>query len=174
MTLNRLLSKLIKEQFHPSWGYFGRSSKNIYNLPKIMLHITPWTLILMLHIRQSIYLVLTNVLSTSFLMFHITFNEISTTLSIQFWYKGRYTRYMWSNDMFILWNCISAIFYKDRECFLHILPKQHDFWHYRHSITSLLNLSENMLAPLRSVNGKRFSWLHNVFYKLFQDWLNPV
>ena len=26
-----------------------------------MLHITPWTLILMLHIRQSIYLVLTNV-----------------------------------------------------------------------------------------------------------------
>ena len=36
----------------------------------------------MLHIRQSNYLVLTNVLSTSFLMFHITFNEISTILSI--------------------------------------------------------------------------------------------
>ena len=35
---------------------------------------------LMLHIRQSIYLVLTNVLSASFLMFHITFDEISTTL----------------------------------------------------------------------------------------------
>ena len=49
------------------------------------------------------------VLSTSFLMSHITLNEISTTLSIQFWYKGRYTRYMWSNDMLILWNCISAI-----------------------------------------------------------------
>ena len=129
MTLNQLFSKLTKEKFHPSWGYFGRSSKNIYNLPKIMLHITPWTLILMLHIRQSIYLVLTNVLSTSFLMFHITFNEISTTLSIQFWYKGRYTRYMWSNDMFILWNCISAIFYKDRECCLHILPKQRTFVH---------------------------------------------
>ena len=28
------------------------------------------------------YLVLTNVLSTSFLMFHITFDEISTTLSV--------------------------------------------------------------------------------------------
>ena len=39
-----------------------------------MLHITPWTLTLMLHIRQSIYLVLTNVLSTSFLIFHITFD----------------------------------------------------------------------------------------------------
>ena len=53
-----------------------------------MLHIIPWTLILILHIRQSMYLVLTNILSTSFLMFHITFNEISTWLPIQFWYKG--------------------------------------------------------------------------------------
>ena len=62
-------------------------------------------------------------------MFHITFNEISTTLSIQVWYRGKYTRYMWSNDMFILWNCISASFYKDREYCLHILPKQHTFVH---------------------------------------------
>ena len=37
------------------------------------------------HIRQSIYLILTNVLPASFLMFHITFVEISTALSIQFW-----------------------------------------------------------------------------------------
>ena len=29
-----------------------------------------------------------------------------------------------------------------------------------------------MLAPFRSVNDQRFSWLHNVFLKLFQDWLN--
>ena len=34
MTLNQLFSKLTKEKFHPSWGYFGRSSKNIYNIPK--------------------------------------------------------------------------------------------------------------------------------------------
>ena len=82
----------------------------------------------MLHLRQSIYLVLTTVLSASFLMFHIAFNEISTALSIQFWYKGSsYTRFMWSNDMFILWNRFSAIFYKDTECCLHILPKQHTF-----------------------------------------------
>ena len=53
---------------------------------------------------------LTNVLSTSFLMFHITLDEISRTVSIKFWYKGRYPRYMRSNDMFILWNRISAIF----------------------------------------------------------------
>ena len=129
MTLNQLFSKLTKEKFHPSWGYFGRSSKNIYNLPKIMLHITPWTLILMLHIKQSIYLVLTNVLSTSYLMFHMTFDEISTTLSIQFWYKGRHTQYIRNNDMFILWNHTSGIFYKDRECCLHVLLKKPTFVH---------------------------------------------
>ena len=44
----------------------------------------------------------------------ITCNEFRTTLRIQFWYKGRYTRYMGRNDMFILWNCISAIFYMDK------------------------------------------------------------
>ena len=31
-----------------------------------------------------------------------------------------------------------------------------------------------MLAPLRSVNDQRFSWLRNVFLKLFQGWLNFV
>ena len=34
---------------------------------------------------QTVNLVLTNVLPTAFLMFHITFDEISTTLSIQIW-----------------------------------------------------------------------------------------
>ena len=37
--------------------------------------------------------------------------------------KGRYTRCMWNNYMFILWNHISPIFYKDRDCRLQILPK---------------------------------------------------
>ena len=31
-----------------------------------------------------------------------------------------------------------------------------------------------MLAPFRSVNDQSFSWLRNVFPKLFQDWLNSV
>ena len=31
-----------------------------------------------------------------------------------------------------------------------------------------------MLAPLRSVNDQRFSWLRNVFLKSFKDWLNSV
>ena len=129
MTLNQLLWKLTKETFHSWWRYLGRSNKNIYNLLNIMLRITPWILILMLHIRQSIYLVLTSFLSSWFLMLHITFDKISTALAIQFWNKGRYTWYMWSNDMFILWNYISAIFYEDREFCLQILPKQHAFVH---------------------------------------------
>ena len=129
MTLNQLFWKLTKEKFHPSWGCSGRSSKNTYNLPKIMLHTTTRTLILILHIRQSIYLVLANVLSASFLMLHITFDGISSTLSLQFWYKGIYTRYRWNDDMFILWNWISATFYKDREFCFHTLPKQHTFVH---------------------------------------------
>ena len=66
----------------PFMRCFGRSNKNIYNLPKIMLHITLGTLLLMLHIRQLIYLVLT-----------------------------------------------FAIFYKERECCLQILPKKHTFVH---------------------------------------------
>ena len=178
MTLNQLFSKQTKEKFHPLWGYFGRSSKNIYNLLKIMLHISPWTLILMLHIRQSIYLVLTNVLSTSFLMFHITFNEISTTLSIQFWYKGRYTRYMWSNDMFILWNSISVIentVYRScqNSTLLFINGLIFDITNTQNS-QSLEFEWKPMLAPLRSVNNRRFSWLCNVFLKLFRDWLNSV
>ena len=40
--------------------------------------------IMMLHIRQSIYLVLTNVSSASFLNVRITFDEISTALSVKF------------------------------------------------------------------------------------------
>ena len=128
MTLNQLFWKLIKEKFHPPWGYFGRSNKNIYNLLKIMLHITPWTLILMLYIKQSINLVLTNVLSTSFLIFALHFIKTAQYCLYNSG-NGRYTGYMWRNDVFILWNQISAIFCEDRECCLQILPKQHAFVH---------------------------------------------
>ena len=54
--------------------------------------------------------------------------------------KGRCTRYMWSNDMFVLWNRISAIFYEDRKYCLHIFPWFLTSWTFR--ITSLLNLNE--------------------------------
>ena len=53
------------------------------------------------------------VISTLFLMFHITFNEISTTLYN--FGKGRCTQYMWSNVMFLRSNRISAIFHEDRK-----------------------------------------------------------
>ena len=134
MTLNQLLWKLTKEKFTLHEVNFGGAAK-ISSLLSIMLHITPWTLMLMLHIRQSIYLVLTNILSASFLMFHITFDEISTTLYNSG--KDRCTRYMWSNDMFVLWNRISAIFYEDRKHCLHIFPWFLTSWTFR--ITSLPN-----------------------------------
>ena len=61
-----------QRKIYPSWGWFWRNSKNIYNFLLIMLLITSWTLMLMLHIRQSIYLVLTNVLP-SFSSFFLHF-----------------------------------------------------------------------------------------------------
>ena len=73
MALNQLFWKLTKERLTLHEVSFEEAAK-ISSLLSIMLHI-----------RQSVYLVLTNVLSTSFLMFHITFDEISTTLSVQFW-----------------------------------------------------------------------------------------
>ena len=152
MTLNQLFWKLTKEKFHPSWGYFGRSSKNIYNLPKIMLHITPWTLILMLHIRQSIHLVLTNVLSTSFLFIWSALHSMKLAQHCQYNSgKGRCTWYMWNNDMFVLWNRISAIFMKienalytpfQNSTFLFINGLIFDIMIWTFKITSLLNLNE--------------------------------
>ena len=128
--------------------------------------------------NPSIYVFLTNVLSTSFLMFHITFNEISTTLSIQFWYTGRYTRYIWSNDMFILRNCISAIFIRIEDAVYTSWQNSALFFINRLifdiSHQSLEFEWKPMLAPPRSVNDGRFSWLRNVFLKLLQDWLNSV
>ena len=36
---------------------------------------------------------------------------------------GRCTRFMWNNGMFIIWDHIRDLFYEDRECGLHIMPK---------------------------------------------------
>ena len=88
--------------------FWEEQKKNIYKVLKIMLHITPWTLMLMLHIRQLIYLVLTNVLSTSLLMFDIYLIKLVQHCLYNS-SKGKYSQYIWSNDMFILPNCISAI-----------------------------------------------------------------
>ena len=119
---------------------------------------------------------------TSLLMFHITFNEISTTLSIQFWYKGKYTRYMRGNDIFILWNCISTIFLRIENA-VYTSCQNSALLFINGLIFDIMNTQNNqslefewkqMLTPLRSVNDQRFSWLCNVFLKLFQDCLNSV
>ena len=74
--------------------------------------------------------------------------------------KGRCIQYMWSNDMFVLWNCISAIFYEDRKYALHIFPKQHTFLNIQGS--QFLEFEWiPMLALLRSVINRRVSLLCN-------------
>ena len=113
----------------------------------------------------------------SFLMLHITFDEISTTLSIYNSGKNRYTQYMWNNGMFILWNRISSIFYEDREFCLEILPN--NMLLFINGLTfDIMNIQNNqslefeskpVLAPLRSDSDQRFSWLRNVFLKFFKD-----
>ena len=174
MTLNRLFSKLTKEKFPPSWGYFGRRSKNIYNLPKVILHITPWTLILMLHITQSLCLALANVLSNSFLMFRITFNEVSTTLSIQFYYRAMISSYFGIAFLLFfikIWNAVYTSYQKSTALFINGF------------IFDIMNTQNNqslefewkpMLSRIWSVNDQRFSWLCNIFLKLLQDWIGWI
>ena len=53
--------------------------------------------------------------------------------------KGIYTRYMWKNGMFILWNHISDIFYEDKECCLYILPKLSNE-HFKLTSSSKMNV----------------------------------
>ena len=175
MTLNQLFWKLTKEKFHPSWGYFGRSSKNIYNLLKIMLHITLWTLILMLHIRQSICLVLTNVLSTSFLMFHIRYiGHTFDTHSILDTYGAMICSCFRTAFLLCVIKIENAVYKSCQNSTLFFINRL---------IFHIMNIQNNqslkfewkpMLAPLRSVTDWRFAWLHNAFLKYFWDWLNSV
>ena len=112
-------------------------------------------------------------------MFHITFIEISTTLSIQFWDKGRYTRDMWS--MICSYFEIAFLLFLEIENAVYTSCQNSTLLFINGLIFDIMNTQNNqslefewkpMLAPLRSVNDQRFSWLHNVFLKLFQDWLN--
>ena len=148
-----------------------------------MLHITPWTLILMLHIRQSIYLVLTNVLSTWFLMFHITFNEISTPLSMQFWYKGINIIDTCGAMICSNFGIAFLLFFVRIENVVYTSCQNRALLFINGLIFDFMNNENNqslefewkpLLAPLRSVNDQSFSWLRNVFLKLFQNWLNSV
>ena len=71
----------------------------------------------MLHIGQSIYLVLTK----QFIYF---ISDMKTARNCLYKSgKGKYIPQMWKNGMSIPWNHISDIFYEYRECGLHIMPK---------------------------------------------------
>ena len=111
-----------------------------------------------------------------------TFNEISTTLSIQFWYKRN-----------ILDTCGRMIGSHFGIAFLLFFIKtenavytscQNSALLFINGLTfDIMNTQNNkslefewkpMLTPLRSVDDQRFSWLCSVFLKLFQDLLNSV
>ena len=152
-----------------------------------MLHITPWTMMLMLHIRQSIYLGLTNGLSASFLIFHITFDKISlqfqsTNISLLHMYRVHLSLpelYRQCADFGIIF----LLLFKNIENAVYTSFKNSILLFINGLIFDIMNIQNNqslefewkpMLAPLRSVNDQRFSWLRNVFLKSFQDWLNSV
>ena len=130
-----------------------------------MLHITPWTLMLMLHIRQSIYLVLTNVfllhfwLSTLYLMkFHynskVRIYHYSTCIEYIYLYQNC-TYSVVLIYMFVRWNrfsatsCIWFCYWRQRMLFTHVskiacscflMDSFLTSWTFK--ITTLLNLNE--------------------------------
>ena len=53
--------------------------------------------------------------------------------------SGRYTRYMWNNGIFIIWNNITDLFYEDREVGLHIMPKS-TYKHIKSTPYSIINV----------------------------------
>ena len=112
-------------------------------------------------------------------MSRITFDEISKILSIQFWYKCRYTRYMWSNYMFI--HLHFSCFFIKIENAVYTSFQKITFLFINRLIFDIMNTNQSlefewkpMLAPLRFINDRRFSWLCNVVPKSFQDWLNSA
>ena len=99
--------------------------------------------------------------------------------------KGRCTRYIWSNDMSVLRNRVSAflIFFMNIENAVYTSFESSTLLFINELMFDIINSQNNqslefewipMLAPPRSVNDWRFSWLSSVFLNSFQDWLNSV
>ena len=121
-----------------------------------------------------------------FYLLHFWFSTLHSMKSAQHCLhnsgKGRSTRYMWSNDRLVLWNRISAIFMKiENAVYTSFQNSTHLF--INRLIFDIMNIQNNqsleyewipMLAPLRSVNDRRFSWPRNFFLKSFQGCLNSV
>ena len=53
--------------------------------------------------------------------------------------SNKFTRYMWNDGMFLLWNHIADIFYEDQECGLHFFPKL-TFEHIKLTPYSVMNV----------------------------------
>ena len=131
-----------------------------------MIHITPWTLMLMLHIRQSIYLL------------HFWCSTLHSMKSAQ------HCKSLVKVD--VLNTCGAMICSCFRIAFLLFLMKIENtvYSSFQNStlllinglIFDIMNIQNNqslefewmpMLARLRYVNDWKFSWLGNVFLKSF-------
>ena len=147
-----------------------------------MLLNTPWTLMLMLHIRQSIYLRL----SKCFIYFisdvphYIRWNRHNTVCTILVKVDVLDT----CGTMICSYFGITfLLFFMKLENTVYTSFQNSTLLFINGLIFDIMNIQNNqsfefewisVLAPLRSVNDRRFSWPRNGFLKFFQDWLNSV
>ena len=147
-----------------------------------MLHITPWTLMLMLHIRESIYLVLINVY-----LLHFWCSTLHLIKSAQhhLYCSGKDRWFDTCGAMICSYFGITfLLFFMKIENTVYTSFQNSTLLFINGLIFDIMNIQNNqslefewvpMLAPfIRSVNDWRFPWLCNVFIKSFQDWLNSV
>ena len=89
--------------------------------------------------------------------------------------SGKYTHYMWKGEMFILWNHIAEIFYEDRECGLHLLPKI-TYEHIKLTSYSIMNVklaaqvlsstASNVLSNYASPDAAETAKCQEIFRKI--------
>ena len=157
----KLFRKLTKEKFYPSWGYFGRNSKNIYNLFKINL--SPYETWIISDVPHNIWWNQHNTVYTILVkvdLLHTCGPMICSYFGITF--------------MLFFMKIENAVY---KSC-------QNNTLLFINGLNfGIMNIQNNqslefewkpVLALLRFVIDQRFSCLHNVFLKFFQDWLNSV
>ena len=180
MTLSQLFWKLTKEKFHPSWGYFGRSSKNIYNLLKILSRHEFWC---WCYIPDSQFI-------QFWQMFYLLHFWCSTLHLIK---SAKHCLYNSGIKVDILDTCgamicsffgiVFLLFFIKIENAVYTSCQSSTLLFINGLILGIMNIQNNqslefewkpMLAPLISVTDQRFSWLHNIFLNSFRDWPNSV
>ena len=138
---------------------------------------------------------LCSILSASFLIFYITFDEISlqfqsTNISLLYMYRVHlslpelYRQCCADLNQYKTAWIVFLLLFKKRQNVVYTCFQNSMLLLINGFIFDLMNIQNNqslefewvpMLAPfIGSVNDWRFPWICNVFVKLFQDWLNSV